>query len=353
MSPLQPDAHQKGSKVDDDNGLLPLFLDGILMQALLRNPTDRDFILSAEAQLLTDLFTKDTIEFPQLNSYYRMMLHRIARYYNMNHFYNYNKEKEKIILEARDSGKKKPVFSLRELVEPEILAEEEKKKSKTKNQKDQKDQKDQEKQPEEDPSSSALTKKFKIMKRPAHKGAEGSRSKELQNEKPQKSVQEKEADYERARSRLFADLPLDDGVENRSPEDNEDYYYKEVKEEDGDYFNYQYHVPYYPSYYFQQQQQPSMVPQQQLQPQALNAAKPKMMYSTDLKDVPVPRHILILSIGKLNNTLQSKHSLKTKSYQDPIDGDEVTLIIFPSVDLASDVLKNGLGNMIDILTVFL
>jgi hypothetical protein len=343
MPPSQPVGHRMDSKIDD-NCLLPLYLDGILMQALLQNPTDRDFILSAEAQLLNDLAAKEMIEFPQLNSYYRMMLHRVARYYSMNHFYSSSKEKEKIILEAKDSGTKKPVFLLRELVEPEILAEEEKKNDKTKK------AKEHEKRFEEEAVSNAATKKFKIIKRPAQTDRENSKSKESQLEKPQKSVQEKEAEYERARSRLFADLPSDEEVENHYPEENEDYYYKEGKEGEGDYFNYQYHVPYYPSYYFQQHQHPAVTPQvqQQLQPKALNMTKPKMMYSTDLREVPVPRHILILSIGKLNSLLLEKHNIKTKRYRDPMDDDEVTLVIFPSVELALNALKNGLGNKNDL-----
>jgi hypothetical protein len=322
-----------------DKEVLPLYLDGILMQALLQNPTDRGFILSAESQLLADLLTKEAIEFPQLNSYYRMMLHRIARYYDLSHFYN-NKEKEKVVLKAKESERKTPVFTLRELVEPEVLAEEETKKGKTK-------KPDSERPPEEEPATAATVKKFKIMKRPSSKDSDDARSKSHLQDKPQKSVQEKEAEYERARTRLFADLPSDSEMEAQGPPENEDYYYKEEKEGDDDYFNYQYHVPYYPSYYYQQTQlQQQVSPPTITQPAAgipQNAAKPKMMYSTELKDIPVPRHILILSIGKLTAALRDKHSLATRGYRDPIDGEEVTLVIFPNIELAQEVLKNGLG----------
>ncbi|KAI8321691.1 hypothetical protein GQ54DRAFT_246139, partial [Martensiomyces pterosporus] len=60
--------------------------DVVLLDALVK-PADRLFVLRSEAQVqaFLDDSEQDSLSFPQLNSYRRRIIHKLADYYRMGH----------------------------------------------------------------------------------------------------------------------------------------------------------------------------------------------------------------------------------------------------------------------------
>jgi R3H domain len=83
----------RSSGPDDD-------LDPVLAQALQKY---RVFLLKVEAQLLPFIHSKplQKLEFPGLNSYQRLILHRMADLYNLDHAVD-SKERSTIVLYKTD-----------------------------------------------------------------------------------------------------------------------------------------------------------------------------------------------------------------------------------------------------------
>lgn len=97
-----------------------LQIDAFLLNALNYSPTDREFIIRAESHIITCLFRQGEqfAHFTNLNSYFRMLVHRITRYYRLRRladsFY-----RTVTVFRPMDSNYHKPLVKLIELVEPD------------------------------------------------------------------------------------------------------------------------------------------------------------------------------------------------------------------------------------------
>lgn len=334
-------------------------VDGILLQALLQSPTDREFLLSLESQIITHIFqnlpvakaNQGTLEFPPLNSYHRMLVHRTARYYSLKHW----------VVGGEDGGRPRvllwvevptqmPLLKLSELIEPEIQP----KSTSTLKTKETSTTSTATSTvatttPSVAPTSSNSERKLKIMKRP--KDAPPPKEAKEDVREPIKSLKEREAEYEEVRKRLFADVPSD-------PEEYPEAPTSTTPEQcnGSSYFDYQYHVPFYPSYYHSQQQKATTA-----QPPVINEPSPtcitqapteqvvqRTKYVEDLNKIPLPRHILSIAIG-YNSTTQKR---LTESKIILREDDDNLLAIFPDSELAQAALKNGLGNFFFLIIYF-
>lgn len=345
---------------------MPIFkVDGILLQALLQNPTDREFLLSLESQIITHIFqnqsiakaNQGTLEFPPLNSYHRMLVHRTARYYSLKHWVVGGGEeggRPRVLLWVEEPTKM-PLLKLSELIEPEIKT----KMPSTLTAKST--------EAVTTPSSTSTPsstntpisttnsstgpeRKLKIMKRP--KDAPPPREAREEIREPAKSLKEKEAEYEEVRKRLFADVPSDPEeyreAPNHTPEQTSNV------SASSSYFDYQYHVPFYPSYYHSQQQpqQPKTETNYMPQTETRNIGQPpveqlqRTKYVEELAKIPLPRHILSIAIGYNGTTQKRLLDAKIIVRED----DDNVIAIFPDSEMAQTALKNGLGTPLYFLT---
>lgn len=96
-------------------------IDAILLHSLNSSVADRDFILRAEAYILTCLFKNGlaSANFSDLNSYYRMLVHRITRYYRLERMAD-GFQRTVIVFRPLSPTYRKPIVKLADLVEPEV-----------------------------------------------------------------------------------------------------------------------------------------------------------------------------------------------------------------------------------------
>ena len=285
-----------------------------------------------------------TLEFPPLNSYHRMLVHRTARYYSLKHWVVGREEgsegRPKVVLWVEEPTNM-PLLKFTELIEPELLPTSSKPEPPVVSAKNEVVQEEEKK-----PDTNAVVgeKKFKIMKRPKE-AAPFKENKEEVKEASAKSLKEKEAEYEETRRRLFADVPSDP----------EEYPEAVVNDCDGDedrnssYFDYQYHVPFYPSNYHHQKQQqqhhnqpatsaiPSTAIQQQTQNQQQQPQRTK--YVETLSKIPLPRHILNIAIGYSPASQKRLAELNVIVREDR----DNLIALFPDSEMAQAALKSGLG----------
>lgn len=191
-------------------------IDGFLLEAL-RSIKDRTFVLKIEHTVL--LFMADVeylliivtiflacrpveLEFPPMNSFYRMLAHHVAGYYNLGHFMD---PASKCLVLQKNASSACPALRLFDLVEPveqlkTLYAA----------------------PPMAMSSPAALTNEsgmqhsigdFKIMKRrkSAEKHEQIGNADASAKEKPSKTIDEREAEYAAARERIFQDFkPAED-----------------------------------------------------------------------------------------------------------------------------------------------
>lgn len=160
-------------------------VDAYLLNALNMSPKDRPFILKTESTLINAFLrsssTEMLVDFPELNSYYRMLVHRVARYYDLEH--TADSEMRSVTVWRPRAGKERPVIKLSDMVEPSTDC------------------------PPSVPVSGdakSSTPKFTIMKRssPASNYSNPASS----QPKGSLSLEEREKQYELARARIFKDL---------------------------------------------------------------------------------------------------------------------------------------------------
>jgi hypothetical protein len=241
------------------------------------------------------------VEFPPTTSYHRMLLHRIARFYSLQHFVD-----GRILRMAKRPDSCKPILLLQEMIEPteQIV-------------------------PLERNSSSVDavikgTSKVKILKR--REPAVVLTESKTENKPIIKSVQEQEAEYERARQRIFAGLP-DDVAE-------EDIEAAPQLQQIPDYYSYEFHMPFYPSSHHPTSDPPaSCINNSEASLKSTNKDSSqtntrRTNYSMDPHHVILPKHILTV-IGKLNTPLAH---CEVRS-----DG-ESTIALFKTVSTAEEAL---------------
>jgi hypothetical protein len=116
------------------------------------------------------------VEFVELNSYYRMLVHRVARYYDLQRIAD--SFGRKVVVFRPPIAHSRPLLKLSDFVEPVACV------------------------PPEDEEQPIAQPKFTIMKRTVTLG-------EIPMERsvlPQKTLEEREREYEAARARIFANI---------------------------------------------------------------------------------------------------------------------------------------------------
>ncbi|PJF17008.1 hypothetical protein PSACC_03179 [Paramicrosporidium saccamoebae] len=152
-----------------------LTVDAYLLTALNGSSKDREFILRIETQIVGTLFrgSEAEVTFCDLNSYYRMLVHRITRYYDLQRTAD---SLERTVTVYRPfSGHARPLLKLADLAEPEWSV------------------------PPEPGQKAVALQKFTIMKRE-------NATEQTVVAKPTanaKSLAEREEQYEIARARIF------------------------------------------------------------------------------------------------------------------------------------------------------
>lgn len=176
-----------------------LTVDAHLLTALTSSPKDRLFILQTESRILSLLrrhrpSTESTLHFQDLNSYYRMLVHRVVRFYGLER--TADSVGRSVTVYKPQSTYVRPLVKLFELLEPASAVPPEEGAGGS-----------------EESSAGASKAKFTIMKRNA---GESGLVRATRAEKPSKTLEERERAYEEARARIFeAFVEAETGVEQQ------------------------------------------------------------------------------------------------------------------------------------------
>lgn len=176
------------SQVNKQSNLPNLKIDAILLHSLNTSPNDRDFVLRVEAHLFSRLFRHEEgeVTFYDLNSYYRMLVHRVTRYYDLERIAD-SVLRTVTVFRPLD-GYERPIVKLADLVEPDAICPPETSPAT---------------RPSPSPSNMnavvGAMPKLTIMKR---NPAAETFNKEPSSA-PVKSLEEREREYEAARARIF------------------------------------------------------------------------------------------------------------------------------------------------------
>lgn len=105
------------ARINEQSNFSELWVDAYLLSALNTSPKDRAFILRVETQLLA-LFRglAEEVAFEELNSYLRMLVHRVARYYDLERTADSAHRTVKVWAPSGDQPR--PLLKLADLVEP-------------------------------------------------------------------------------------------------------------------------------------------------------------------------------------------------------------------------------------------
>lgn len=169
-------------------------IDAYLLQALNSSMKDREFILQVERRILQLLRgSNDHLLFEQLNSFWRMLVHRVTRFYRLERIVSPGTNVLTIWKPPRDY--KRPLLKLSDLVEPQDVSP---------------PQAECPKVSERPPSQ-----KIRILKRDEEK--ESPDAKEKANRKvepPVRSLRERELEYEEAKARIFSSFKEEGDIVN-------------------------------------------------------------------------------------------------------------------------------------------
>lgn len=161
-------------------------IDAYLLQALNSSMKDREFILQAERRILQFLKgSEEHLSFEQLNSFWRMLVHRVTRFYGLERIVIPGTNTLTIWRPAQDY--KRPLLKLSDLVEPrEILPPQPESPSKA--------------------SEKPLSQKIRILKRDEEKRSLDVKEKSNNKgrEQPVRSFEERELEYEEVKARIFS-----------------------------------------------------------------------------------------------------------------------------------------------------
>ncbi|KAF7728665.1 R3H domain-containing protein 1 [Apophysomyces ossiformis] len=148
---------------------------------LLKKPQERIFLLKLEQDLeaFINNYQLFRLDLPQMNSYQRLMVHKVAPYFKLSHFYD---PVRRSVFLCKNQYTELPSIRFPDLVEQDLEKEE--------------------------------APKFKIMRRSPLPHAHTSKRTVPQDKKP-KTYEERKAAYEEARARIFC------GMESQSS-DKED-----------------------------------------------------------------------------------------------------------------------------------
>ncbi|KAI9274178.1 single-stranded nucleic acid binding R3H [Sporodiniella umbellata] len=146
---------------------------------LLKKPQERLFLLKVELEI--EEFIKNTerfrLGFPSTNSYQRLMIHRLAPYYKLNHFHD---GLRKGVYVCKTDSTQMPETRLTNV--------------------------DISEKTEESPSNPTIQPQFKIMRRSTGSGSVSPRSTEdskNNTERKNMTLEERKTAYEEARARIF------------------------------------------------------------------------------------------------------------------------------------------------------
>jgi hypothetical protein len=310
-------------------------MDGLLLQALNNrdDPEKRDarFIVSVERQCRRHLFALNdkndqttglvgSLDLPRLNSYHRMLVHRVARYYGLQHYVH--PESKCLSLYKPHPDAPCPPLHLETMIEPESPAG----------------------LKEEAPKREPI-KKFRILKRPSHveSGPITGDTKKASDGDAKKLFLKREDEYARIRERLFEGIDEDecDDFDSDRPVVMPTTNVMEPVP-----LSYT-AVPYYPAYYLaeqQVQQTPASLKKEAPIPetdsnvaQGEQPSEPfkRATYSMDVSDIRIPRHIL-QAPGGGNSPAGPKNVVR-------FPDSDMVLIVFGSVDDAERFLASQAG----------
>ncbi|KAG0168307.1 R3H domain-containing protein 1 [Apophysomyces sp. BC1034] len=139
---------------------------------LLKKPQERIFLLKLEQDLeaFINNYQLYRLDLPQMNSYQRLMVHKVAPYFKLSHFYDPNRQS---VFLCKNPYTELPSVRFPDLVEQDQESEE--------------------------------TPKFRIMRRSPLPHAHGAKRLAQEDRKPM-TYEERKAAYEEARARIFCDV---------------------------------------------------------------------------------------------------------------------------------------------------
>lgn len=158
-----------------------LKVDAFLLNALNSSLSDRDFVVRVETHILSRLFKhcEDEVTFYDLNSYFRMLVHRVTRYYELERTADCVLRTVTVYRPPSSPHYRQPIVKLAEFVEPQAHGP-----------------------PTElkvTPSPPAAPQKLTIMKRSATAEPMAKEAVAI----PVRTLEEREREYEAVRARIF------------------------------------------------------------------------------------------------------------------------------------------------------
>ncbi|CAG8450738.1 5772_t:CDS:2 [Funneliformis caledonium] len=182
-SELTPEQAAHLGEIDFNTGL-----DGFLLAAL-KNPKDRLFLLKLDREMERFIKEKNRtrLEFPPMNSYQRLIVHRVAQYFKLSHVVDTS---GKAVVLYKSAETQIPILRFSDLLEQE----------------------------EEKPEKSV-----KIMRRqqshPQGQLRSGDSDSNSEGERKLLTIEEREAAYQKARARIFKDLEQKNGENEQEDTD--------------------------------------------------------------------------------------------------------------------------------------
>ncbi|CAI2165045.1 7845_t:CDS:2 [Funneliformis geosporum] len=180
---LTPEQAAHLGEIDFNTGL-----DGFLLAAL-KNPKDRLFLLKLDREMERFIKEKNRtrLEFPPMNSYQRLIVHRVAQYFKLSHVVDTS---GKAVVLYKSAETQMPILRFSDLLEQE----------------------------EEKPEKSV-----KIMRRqqsyPQGQLRSGDSDSNSEGERKLLTIEEREAAYQKARARIFKDLEQKNGENEQEDTD--------------------------------------------------------------------------------------------------------------------------------------
>ncbi|CAG8784505.1 9737_t:CDS:2, partial [Dentiscutata erythropus] len=168
---LTPEQTAHLGEIDFNTGL-----DGFLLAAL-KNPKDRLFLLKLDREMERFINEKNhtRLEFPPMNSYQRLIVHRVAQYFKLSHVVD---SSGKAVVLYKSSETQIPILRFSDLLEQE----------------------------EEKPEKSVKIMRRQQINAQSQLRSTGDSDSNSEGERKILTIEEREAAYQKARARIFKDL---------------------------------------------------------------------------------------------------------------------------------------------------
>ncbi|CAG8707580.1 20434_t:CDS:2 [Gigaspora margarita] len=168
---LTPEQSAHLGEIDFNTGL-----DGFLLAAL-KNPKDRLFLLKLDREMERFINEKNhtRLEFPPMNSYQRLIVHRVAQYFKLSHVVD---SSGKAVVLYKSSDTQIPILRFSDLLEQE----------------------------EEKPEKSVKIMRRQQINAQSQLRSTGDSDSNSEGERKILTIEEREAAYQKARARIFKDL---------------------------------------------------------------------------------------------------------------------------------------------------